>query len=284
MVSAQAAAAPGPSTVTGGESRRAQRRREKDEVSRGHILDAAERVFGAKGFHGATLKEVADQAEFSVGALYAFFEGKDDLFAQVLDRQGRALLHAMEAAAAPVSSARQQLHRVVDASVAYFQARPDFYRLFQRELGGATWAMRASLNEAGFVRYREVMSFEEQIFATGMRTGELLDGDAEMEAALFSGLVQAYIAQWVFGLDATGRSKVDDRFPLRALHALVDRAFVVAVPDEPGHPEAPGHPDAYDRPGRPKAAEAATKAAPNVKATSTTKNTPNTKAVKARKT
>lgn len=207
------------------ESLRDQRRREKDRVSRNHILDAAERVFGRKGFHSATLKEVADQAEFSVGALYAFFEGKDDLFAQVLERQGRALLDAMETAVAGVDSSVERLHRVVDVSLTYFKERPDFYRLFQRELGGATWSMRASLNEAGYARYREVMSFEERIFAAGVKSGELPDEDPEIMAALFSGMVQAYIAQWVFGLDDKGASRVDKVFPATRLHDMVDRAF-----------------------------------------------------------
>lgn len=206
-------------------SLRDQRRAEKDRVSRNHILDAAEKVFGQKGFHAATLKEVADQAEFSVGALYAFFEGKDDLFAQVLDRQGNALLTSMQDAVAGVGSPRAQLHAVVDASLAYFRERPDFYRLFQRELGGATWALRASLNEVGYARYREVMTFEESIVAAGVAAGELRDGDPEILAALFSGMVQAYIAQWVFGLDADGSSRVDDAFPVERFHDMVDRAF-----------------------------------------------------------
>jgi AcrR family transcriptional regulator len=210
---------------TAAQSLRDQRRREKDRVSRNHILDAAERVFGQKGFHSATLKEVADLAEFSVGALYAFFEGKEDLFAQVLDRQGRALLDSMEQAVAGVTSPREQLHRVIDASIEYFKERPDFYRVFQRELGGATWSMRASLNEAGFERYREVMSFEERIFAAGIAAGEFPDDDPEILAALFSGMVQAYIAQWVFGLGADGASRVDDVFPVEKLHAMIDRAF-----------------------------------------------------------
>ncbi len=213
--------------ASGADSLRDQRRREKDRVSRNHILDAAERVFGRKGFHAATLKEVADQAEFSVGALYAFFEGKDDLFAQVLDRQGNALLDAMGEAVVGRATCREQLHAIAETSVSYFRDRPDFYRLFQRELGGATWAMRASLNEAGHARYREVMSFEEGVFSAGIRAGELRSEDAEIQAALFSGVVQAYIAQWVFGLRDDGSSTVDQLYPLDELHALIDRAFLV---------------------------------------------------------
>ncbi|MEJ5255012.1 MAG: TetR/AcrR family transcriptional regulator [Acidimicrobiales bacterium] len=214
------------SARAGSGSLRDQRRREKDRVSRQHILDAAERVFGRKGFHNATLKEIAEQAEFSVGALYGFFDGKDDLFAQVLERQGRALLDTMELAVEGAGSALEKLHRVADAQLDYFRQRPDFYRLFERELGGATWTFRTSLNEAGFERYREVMAFEAGIFREGVASGELRAEDPEMMAALFSGIMQAYIAQWVFGLDARGRSAVEQAYPVSALHELIDRAFV----------------------------------------------------------
>lgn len=209
-------------------SLREQRRLHKDKVSREQILDAAERIFGRKGFHGATLKEIADEAEFSVGALYGFFESKDDLFVQVLDRQGTALAEQMQASIGGVASARERLHRIAAASLDYFRARPDFYRLFQRELGGGTWSMRASLNERGFERYRAVMEFETNIFAEGVAAGELRDEDPSVMAALFSGLLQAYIAEWVFGLGTTGESDLDARYPLERLHALIDRAFVAA--------------------------------------------------------
>jgi AcrR family transcriptional regulator len=207
---------------------RAQRRREKDRVSREHLLDAAEHVFGHKGFHEATLKEVAERAEFSVGAIYGFFEGKDDLFAQVLERQGSALLDRQQAAVASAGTALEKLHRLVDAQLEYFRERPDFYRVFQRELGGATWTFRASLNERGYERYRAVMDFEAAIFADGVAAGELRDEDPEVLAALFSGLMAAYIAQWVHGLDDAGESTIDQRYPVAQLHALVDHTFARA--------------------------------------------------------
>jgi AcrR family transcriptional regulator len=207
-------------------SLREERRREKDRVSREHLLDAAEHVFGRKGFHEATLKEVAERAEFSVGAIYGFFEGKDDLFAQVLERQGNALLERQQAAVADATSPGDKLHRLVEVQLAYFQERPDFYRLFQRELGGATWTFRASLNERGYERYRSAMDFEERIFAEGVESGAFRKEDPEVLAALFSGLMAAYIAQWVYGLDDGGVSVIEGRYPIEQLHDLIDRAFL----------------------------------------------------------
>src|SRR5690606_26092934 len=76
----------------GGLSRREQRRLHHQEISRAQLLDAAEEVFGRKGFHAATLKEVAELAEFSVGSVYSFFESKDDLFRQIFLRRGEEFM------------------------------------------------------------------------------------------------------------------------------------------------------------------------------------------------
>ena len=43
-------------------SRRSQRRLQHLDLSRAQLLDAAEEVFGAKGYYATTLKEVADLA------------------------------------------------------------------------------------------------------------------------------------------------------------------------------------------------------------------------------
>ena len=54
-----------------------QRRR---QLTREHLLAAAAQVFAERGFHGATLDEVARVAGFTKGAVYSNFASKDDLF------------------------------------------------------------------------------------------------------------------------------------------------------------------------------------------------------------
>jgi AcrR family transcriptional regulator len=55
------------------------RRRPRAETRR-ELLDAAARVFARRGFHGASVEEVSEEAGFSTGALYSNFAGKEDLF------------------------------------------------------------------------------------------------------------------------------------------------------------------------------------------------------------
>jgi AcrR family transcriptional regulator len=60
-------------------------RREREKAQhRKEIIDAAISVFAEKGFHAATLDEVAQKAEFSKGALYLYFQNKEDLLFTVL--------------------------------------------------------------------------------------------------------------------------------------------------------------------------------------------------------
>ena len=59
------------------------RRRRKVDRTRADLLDAAERVFSAKGFEGASVDDVATEAGYTKGAVYAHFGSKRDLFLAV---------------------------------------------------------------------------------------------------------------------------------------------------------------------------------------------------------
>ena len=60
-------------------------RAEQAERNRALVLAAARRVFLARGYHGATLEQIADEAGFSKGVVYSQFEGKADLFLALLE-------------------------------------------------------------------------------------------------------------------------------------------------------------------------------------------------------
>jgi AcrR family transcriptional regulator len=58
---------------------------EQVERNRALVLDAARRVFLARGYHGATLEQIAEEAGFSKGVVYSQFESKADLFLALLE-------------------------------------------------------------------------------------------------------------------------------------------------------------------------------------------------------
>jgi AcrR family transcriptional regulator len=63
------------------------RRVEQVERNRELVLAAAQRVFVARGYAGATLEAIADEAGFSKGVVYSQFGSKPDLFFALLEQR-----------------------------------------------------------------------------------------------------------------------------------------------------------------------------------------------------
>jgi AcrR family transcriptional regulator len=63
-------------------SRRERLKREREA----QILDAAAAVFAAKGFHQATIREIAERADVADGTIYNYFDNKTDLLIGIMAR------------------------------------------------------------------------------------------------------------------------------------------------------------------------------------------------------
>ena len=64
-------------------------RAERTERVRADLLVAARQTFLRRGFHQASLEEIALAAGWSKGAVFSNFAGKDELFLAVLEEQNR---------------------------------------------------------------------------------------------------------------------------------------------------------------------------------------------------
>jgi len=62
------------------------------------ILEAARDVFGRRGFHQASIREIARAADLSLAGLYHYVRGKDELLFLVLDNALDTLLVALDQA------------------------------------------------------------------------------------------------------------------------------------------------------------------------------------------
>ena len=60
-------------------------RAEQTERNRALLLAAARQVFLERGYHGASVDQIADEAGFSTGVVYSQFGGKADLFLTLLE-------------------------------------------------------------------------------------------------------------------------------------------------------------------------------------------------------
>ncbi|MHB8896387.1 MAG: TetR/AcrR family transcriptional regulator, partial [Candidatus Geothermincolia bacterium] len=60
-------------------------RKQKEKLQRRtSIIDAAKELFSQKGYQATTMDEIAEKAELSKGAVYLYFESKDDLYVSLI--------------------------------------------------------------------------------------------------------------------------------------------------------------------------------------------------------
>jgi AcrR family transcriptional regulator len=93
--------------------RTAPTRAERQAHTRGELVDAAERLFIAQGFHATSIDAVAAEAGFTKGAVYSNFTSKEDLFFAVYERRVDARVAEIEAILEAAPTVREGVERII---------------------------------------------------------------------------------------------------------------------------------------------------------------------------
>jgi len=111
------------------ESKKRTRKERERDIHRGEILEAAEKVFAQKGYHAATIEEIARTADFGVGTLYNFFRDKNDLYnALVMSLVGR-FWEEMEKRIIPLKDPRKALAAMANLRFDFFNRHSGLARI-----------------------------------------------------------------------------------------------------------------------------------------------------------
>jgi AcrR family transcriptional regulator len=105
-------------------------RKERQEQTREQVIAAAARVFARRGYHRATVEEIASEAGFTIGALYSNFSGKEELFLAIADRQTEAQVGEIRAIAEVAEGKADPGSEATDQVRAFLEADPDWPLLF----------------------------------------------------------------------------------------------------------------------------------------------------------
>ncbi|HEX4758848.1 MAG TPA: TetR family transcriptional regulator [Terracidiphilus sp.] len=98
----------------------------KSEATRARILDVALDLFRRRGFEPATMREIAAEADVSVGSAYYYFESKEDLVMAYYERAMETMTPRMEAALAGAATFEERVSAVMAVKFDYFQPNRSF--------------------------------------------------------------------------------------------------------------------------------------------------------------
>jgi AcrR family transcriptional regulator len=106
----------------------------KGQQTRELLLEAALHHFTMHGFHGASMRQIAQEANLAVGGIYNHFANKDELFEAVILK-----FHPLNFIITELSNARgltieMRLRDVVPRFYTAMQAKPEVFKLLFIEL------------------------------------------------------------------------------------------------------------------------------------------------------
>jgi len=105
--------------------------------TRERILDTAEALFAEKGLAATSVRDIATAAGLTPASLYNHFEGKEALYAAVLERGIRPLFESLEEA--PEAGSDELHGMILRHAMEVLAARPNLPRLIYHEaIGGGT--------------------------------------------------------------------------------------------------------------------------------------------------
>ena len=158
-------------------------RRLPPEVRREEILEAALAVFSELGFDRATLNDVAERAGVTKGAVYHYFESKEQLFIALLRERLLPHIEAGEELLARTTGSREEiLEKLLTRAWQHYQ-QPG-----QIELAILAMNELPKIPEVGRILFDEVMQrgrrMMKQALARGVELGEIPACDVDAAAAV----------------------------------------------------------------------------------------------------
>jgi AcrR family transcriptional regulator len=130
-------------------SRRETRRRREVAGRRADAIAGALGVFGAKGFHDAQMTEIASASELSLASLYSMFEGKEEIYLEVIRTAIEDLRDAVLERLRSVNDPGERLLRLIDALFECFDENHDLLRITHSGTQGLPWRVRARMVDTG---------------------------------------------------------------------------------------------------------------------------------------
>ncbi|TYB67631.1 TetR/AcrR family transcriptional regulator [Nonomuraea sp. PA05] len=106
----------------------------KDEPVRQRLLAEATRLFAERGFESTSVQEIVVAAGVTKGAMYHYFDSKDDLLHEIYARVLRMQMDRLTQIADGSGTVRQRLHRAAADVVETTAANLDDSKIFFRSI------------------------------------------------------------------------------------------------------------------------------------------------------
>lgn len=171
------------------------------EFRKNELLTAARAIFGKKGFHDASIDEIAEAAEVAKGTVYLYYSSKKELYLEALRFGVESLNNELRSRAEEPGSCFEKLRILTQTKVSFFEENRDFFRIYYSELGKLPSHPSAIAMVRGL--YSEQAKVFERVLRDGIRRREVRVIDIEKTAFAIADLTRGVATQRLLGTSKT---------------------------------------------------------------------------------
>lgn len=161
----------------------------RGRATRERILAAAEAVFAELGYDAASIVKITERAGVAQGTFYLYFDGKTQVFDEVVDDLNRRVRHAMTEASAGAPSRLEAERRGFEGFFHFTADHPSLYRIIRQAEFVSPGALRR--------HYTRIVEGYIAGLTAARAAGEIGSVDPEVAAWALMGIGEMVGMRWV---------------------------------------------------------------------------------------
>jgi AcrR family transcriptional regulator len=213
-------------------------RAQRKEDQRAEILQAAASLIAERGFHGMSMRDLADATGFGVSSLYNYFASKEELLAELQIRAFETLIAAADDSAQAPADPSTRLYVFISNQVRYFIDHADVMRVLIHEAAALPAEHRQRVRSLKEAYFRIGRGHVAAVFAKGCVGQDNARGPVDaiaLDRATYSifGMIN-----WVWAWYEPAQHGTPDDVA-RSIHSLAVCGLVAHCPASPNADQLP---------------------------------------------
>jgi AcrR family transcriptional regulator len=191
------------------------RKEREKKRKREEILAAALSVIAQKGYHGATMAEISQISEYPLGTIYKFFQGKEQIYYEMIVETGVALGDILlDIIEKNDGSPKDQIRKCFNEYLKYGIEKREYFLVYNSQRSSIDAVLVPNINKSINKLHNKMNELLADIFEEGIKQGEFKDHPPLDMANVFSSVVFSTIWLIMGDPDNYGQKKIDNIFSI----------------------------------------------------------------------
>jgi AcrR family transcriptional regulator len=170
------------------------------EFRMAELLAAARRVFSERGFHNATMEEIAQIAGVAKGTIYLYYPSKQAAYWAALEQGILGMIEATHRSMEGAATIEAKIRTFIECKIGYFDQNRDFFKIYFSEFGHSL-TYPARVRKQFRELYVQQARIVREVLEGGIRGQEIRQVPPDAAAFAICDLTRSVASQRVLGRD-----------------------------------------------------------------------------------